>query len=74
VSLADSWAPFPDHYSAVFRQALLYRMYRYLNSPRADAEYQKLQQEIMKAQGSDDAEASEVYVCPEDGSFFGSGW
>jgi hypothetical protein len=66
VSLTNTWAPIPDHYSAVYRQALIYRMYRYLNSPRADAEYQKLQQEINKAQGFDDNEETNCYLEPED--------
>jgi hypothetical protein len=64
--LSQTWAPFPDHYGAVIRQAVLYRMYRYINSPRAEAEYLKLQQEIQKAQGFDDNEESNVYLQPED--------
>jgi len=67
VSLADTIAPFPDHYQAVVRQAVLYRCYRYLNNPRAEVEYQKLQQEINKAQGFDDNEEQNVYLQPEDG-------
>jgi hypothetical protein len=74
IALSDDWSPFPDHYSAVYRQAVLYRMYRYINSPRADAEYQKLQQEIMKAKGADDSEASDVHLCPEEGSLLGDFW
>jgi hypothetical protein len=66
-SLADTWSPIPDNYGAVIRQAMMYRMYRYINSPRADAEYQKLQQEINKAQGYDDNEESNVYLQPENG-------
>lgn len=73
-ALTDTWAPIPDHYSALYRQAVLYRMYRYLNSPRAEVEYQKLQAEILKAQGTDDNEASDVHVVPEEGSFFDWGW
>lgn len=70
--LSQTWAPFPDHYSAVYRQAVLYRMYRYINSPRAEVEYQKLQQEIAKAQGADDAEDSDVHMVPPDGSITSS--
>lgn len=66
VALTDNWAPFPDSYSAVYRQALLYRMWRYINSPRADAEYQKLQAAIGKAQGSDDSEQTSVQIIPEE--------
>lgn len=73
-ALSDNWSPFPDSYSALYRQALIYRMYRYLNSPRADAEYQKLQQEIAKAQGSDDSEQSSIYVTPEEPIMDGSYW
>lgn len=65
VALTDTWAPFPDNYSVVYRQALLYRMYRYLNDPKADNEFKKLQQEIMKVQGADDAETTDVHVQPE---------
>lgn len=65
VSLNDDWAPFPDSYSSLYRQALLYRMWRYLNSPTANAEYAKLQQEIQKAQGSDDAEETSVQIVPD---------
>lgn len=67
-ALNNDWSPFPDHYSAVYRQALLYRMYRYINSPRADNEYGKLQQEIAKAKGANDQEASDVHLCPDEGS------
>jgi hypothetical protein len=52
----------------LYRQALLYRCYRYINSPRADAEYQKLQAELAKYQGFDDAEDSDVHMVPADGS------
>ena len=70
--LTQTWAPFPDNMSSVYRQAVLYRVYRYLNKPTADAEYQKLQAEITKAQGFDDAEDSDVHMCPSEGSI-GSG-
>lgn len=78
-TLSDNWSPFPDHFQALFRQAVLVRMYRYLNSPRADVEYQKLQQELMKAQGFDDTEESNVYLQPEEGLldggyYYGGGW
>jgi hypothetical protein len=72
-SLANTWAPFPDSYSAVLRQAFLYRAYRYINSPRAEVEYQKVQQEIAKAQGDDDAEQTAVYITPEE-PFLDFGW
>lgn len=60
------WSPFPDNYSAVCRQALLYRMYRYLNSPNADNEYKKLQAEILKVQAADDATSTDVSLQPEE--------
>jgi hypothetical protein len=61
----DTWAPFPDNYSAVIRQALLYRMYRYLNDPKQDDEYKKLQAEIAKTQATDDATSTDVELVPE---------
>ena len=64
-ALTNTWAPIPDHLSAMYRQALIYRMYRYLNSPQQNAEYQKLQQEINKAKGFDNNETSNVYMTPE---------
>lgn len=73
VSLADTWSPFPDSYSAVYRQAFLYRCYRYINSPRAEVEYQKLQQQIMKALGAADREDSDVNVVPAE-PFMDFGW
>lgn len=65
-ALSNTWAPFPDEYSFVFRQALLYRMYRYLNSPRADSEYQKLQQEIQRSLAGADREMTDVHVVPNE--------
>lgn len=65
-ALTQTWAPIPDMYSSLVRQALLYRMYRYLNSPTAPFEYQKLQQELQKARGRDSAEESNTYIVPED--------
>jgi hypothetical protein len=66
-SLSNTWAPFPDNFSAAYNQALLYRMYRYLNSPTADNEYKKLQAEIAKVQGADDGAQTDVELQPEDG-------
>lgn len=65
VALTDNWSPFPDNFAAVYRQALLYRMYRYLNDPKADNEFKKLQQEISKAQAGDDAEPTQVALEPD---------
>jgi hypothetical protein len=70
--LSQNWAPFPDSHSAVYRQAVIYYMYRYLNDPRSESEYAKLQQEIAKAQGYDDNEQSDIFICPEDGSIIDS--
>lgn len=76
VDLTSTWAPFPDHFAPLYRQATLYRMYRYLNSPRADAEYKKLQLEISKASGYDDNEQTDVTLQPanpllDDGLYYG---
>lgn len=73
-ALTNDWSPFPDSYSNVYRQAFLYRCYRYINSPRAEVEYQKLQQQIMKALGAADREASDIYVVPQESFFFNGGW
>jgi hypothetical protein len=72
-ALTDTWAPFPDEYSFVYRQGFLARCYRYLNSPRADAEYQKLQQAIAKALQSGDRETSDVHIYPAE-SLMTSEW
>lgn len=79
VDLNDDWSPFPDEQGAVVRQALLYRMYRYLGSPNADNEYKKLQAAILKAQAGDDAAPTDVNLQPEmslmDSSYDGNmGW
>lgn len=66
LALTDTWAPFPDNFAVVYRQAALYRCYRYLNSPTADNEYQKLQAEIAKVQAADDATQTDVNVQPQD--------
>lgn len=63
--LTNTWAPFPDQFSAVYRQAVLYRMYRYLNDPKSDMEYKKLQAEILKIQATDDAAQTDVQMIPE---------
>lgn len=64
VALTDSWSPFPDQLAHVYRQGFLYRCYRFLNSPRSEAEYKKLQDAIAKALNKDDAEASNQSVYP----------
>ena len=77
VALTDNWAPFPDNFSAVYRQGLLYRMYRYLNDPKADNEYKKLQEEIARVKGTDQAELTDVNVqgeCLMDNGTYGWGW
>lgn len=65
--LTQNWAPFPDSYSALYRQAVIARMYRYLNSSQQVVEYQKLEKEIARFLGLDDAEQSNVTVKPETG-------
>jgi len=65
VALSDTWTPFPDRYGFVIRQAFLARAYRYMNSAKADGEYQKSQLMIAKATGADDAEQSDQRIYPE---------
>ena len=79
VSLTDKWDPIPDQYASMYRQALLYSMYRYLNSPIAPAEYIKMQAEINKVQATDDASPTDVQLEPEEGlmdsgGYYGFGW
>jgi hypothetical protein len=64
-SLNSTWAPFPDEFSYVYRQGLLARMYRYLNSTQQVAEFQKEEAAILKATGADDREMSDVHMYPE---------
>jgi hypothetical protein len=73
-SLLGTWAPIPDMFGSMIRQALFYRMYRYLSSPTANAEYQKLQAEIAKAKGRDQAEQSNLFLEPESLVDYGPGW
>jgi hypothetical protein len=73
--LTGTWAPVPDEFAFVIRQMFLAQAYRYLNSTRADVEYQKAQQAIAKALGRDDVEASEEYITPTRPLMgFGLGW
>jgi hypothetical protein len=64
-ALSDTWAPFPDSFSYVVRQGFLARGYRYINSPRADAEDAKFQRAIQKAIGQGDVEPTDQSVIPE---------
>lgn len=64
----DTIAPFTDSYASLVRQAILYRMYRYVNSSRAEIEFAKLQQEVDRAMGADNRTQSDMYLVPEDGS------
>lgn len=65
-ALSSTWAPIPDNNGSMIRQAVLYRMYRYISSPKSEVEYTKLQAEIARNKGSDEAEESDVYLEPED--------
>ena len=77
-SLNQTWKPFPDEFSYVYRQGLIARMYRYLNSTQQVAEFQKAEAAINKATGADDREMSDVHVYPEaslvDGTWYGYCW
>jgi hypothetical protein len=72
MSITSTFAPIPDMFGSMIRQAVLYRCFRYMSSSsaaaanRADVEYQKLQQAIGKAQGRDQAEEGNVYLEPEE--------
>jgi hypothetical protein len=60
-----TWAPIPDEIAYVVRQMFLAKAFRYVGSARENNEYQKAMQDIGKALGHDDSEASEEYVTPE---------
>lgn len=64
-----TWAPIPDNYSDLIRQAVIYRMYRYLNanSQATVNEQKKFEQVLAKSKGHDCAEESNVYLQPTDG-------
>jgi hypothetical protein len=64
-ALTATWAPFPDNFSYVYRQGLLARGYRYIESPRSEAEDAKFQRAIAKAIAQGDEEPSDQYVVPE---------
>lgn len=68
-SLTSTWAPIPDTFGFLIRQAALYRAYRYLNpnSKATQDEYSKFEKDLQKAKGSDDAEESNVYLQTEEG-------
>lgn len=66
-ALSNTWAPFPDELSYVYRQGFLAAAYRYINSPRADAEAQKFQVLINKALGAEDREEVDIRLYPEAG-------
>jgi hypothetical protein len=65
-ALTDTWAPIPDSYSSLVRQAVIYAAYRYLGNAKETTEYQKFQAMIQKASGADDREASDVHVVPAE--------
>ena len=71
--LTGTWAPIPDSLSYVVDQLFLARAYRFINSGRADIEYQRAQVEINRAQSNEDSENSEEHVTPEQ-SLMGGGW
>lgn len=64
-SLNQPWG-IPDQYVEVINQAVMYRAYRYIRSANADNEYKKLQAAIMKANGADQSEESNVFLEPMD--------
>lgn len=64
-AMTDTWSPFPDELSYVYRQMFLAQAFRFANSARSEIEYQKAQANIMKALGQDDREESDEYIVPE---------
>lgn len=73
--LTGTWAPIPDSLSYVVDQLFLARAYRFVNSGRADIEFQRAQVEINRAQMNEDSEESEEYVTPVTSLMGGgTGW
>lgn len=64
-----TWSPIPDKFSALIRQAVMYRMYRYLNpnSQATQSEFQKFEKALAQSKGVDSAEESNVYLQPTEG-------
>ena len=73
-ALTDTWAPFPDELSYVYRQGFLSRGYRYIESKRSEVEEQKFELAIRKALGGDDREASDKGLVPEEGMATNPDW
>ncbi len=65
--LSNTWSPIPDAYSYVYRQGFLARGYRYLNSPRADAEEAKYEAMVRLALAADEREKPDISLYPETG-------
>ncbi len=64
-ALTDTWSPIPDEYGYVYTQGFLSRAYRYINSPRSEAEDAKFQRAIQKAVAQGDEEPTDTSVIPE---------
>lgn len=62
--LSQTWSPFPDEFSYVYRQMFLAQAFRFANSARSEIEYQKAQANIAKALGQDDREDSDEFIVP----------
>lgn len=73
INLNSKWDPIPDELSYVYDQFFLARAYRFINSGRADIEYQRAQVALNKAVSNEDNEESEEHVTPEH-SLMGGGW
>ena len=65
-ALNQTWG-IPDRYASLINQAVMYRAYRYIRSPRTDSEYKILQNMLGEAKGADQAEQANVYLEPEEG-------
>lgn len=64
-ALTDTWSPIPDEYGYLYTQGFLSRAYRFINSPRSEAEDMKFQRAIQKAMTQGDEEATDQSVVPE---------
>src|SRR5690242_12033498 len=72
--LTDTWG-IPDSYRAIINQAVLYRMYLYIDDlPKSESAYQKLKIEIAKIHGADNASPTDVHIQPSEPIMDNSYW
>jgi hypothetical protein len=66
-SLANTWAPVPDELGYLVRQGFLTHAYRYVNSPKSEAEEMKFYNTLRRALGADEREQPDIGLVPAEG-------